>query len=338
MGGSSELGMNGVIQRESKPSAIFWKHESRKEESLTADNVVSDGKRSRINHLHRLSLDSILRAVRVYDVCKETPLDYGQCISAATGNKIWLKREDLQNVFSFKIRGAYNKMVSMTEEQRSKGVTACSAGNHAQGVAYSARHLGLSSKIFMPVITPLVKVDAVRRLGAEVVLFGNTFDECQAACRRCVAEEGRELVHPFDDLDVIAGQGVTGLEILKQHPAPIDAVFVAVGGGGLISGIGSCLKSISPQTKIIGVEGFEAPGMTESLKRGHVVTLDSIGTFADGAAVKTPGENTFRICYHGGVVDETVLVDTDEICGAIKDAFADVRVVLEPAGALAVGN
>lgn len=270
-----------------KSTHDFWQKEA-EDASKDPEFVVSenDSKNSILNSNDRLSLDSILRAVRIYDVVKETPLDYAKCLSESFNNSIWLKREDLQPVFSFKLRGAYNKMALISPDQRSKGVTACSAGNHAQGVAYSARHLGISAKIFMPTITPIIKVDAVRRLGAEVVLLGNTFDEAAAACRQCVVDEGRVLVHPFDDLDIIAGQGVIGLEILKQHHSKLDAVFMAVGGGGLIAGVGSCLKSISPHTKIIGVEGAECPGMTESLKSGRVVTLDSVGTFADGAAVK----------------------------------------------------
>lgn len=170
------------------------------------------------------------------------------------------------------------------------------------------------------------------------LFLGSTFDEAAAACQQCVIEEGRILVHPFDDLDVIAGQGVIGLEILKQHHSRLDAVFIAVGGGGMIAGIGSCFKEIIPDTKIIGVEGVECPGMTESLRAGRIVTLNSIGTFADGAAVKTVGKNTFRICYNGAVIDETILVNTDEICAAIKDSFNDVRVIVEPAGALAIGE
>lgn len=346
-----------------KPTSYFWKRDSvaavsRRCSALSYASIIETGvegdsdteadlttpaaatsnnSESKLNSNNMLSLKSILRAVRTYDVVKETPLDYAKCLSSITGNSIWLKREDLQPVFSFKLRGAYNKMASLTAEQKSRGVVTCSAGNHAQGVAFSARYLNISAKIFMPTITPTIKVDAVRRMGADVSLIGNTFDEAVVACLKCAAEEGRVPVHPFDDLTVIAGQAVIGLELMKQHPSQLDAVFVPVGGGGIIAGIGSALKAISPSTKIVGVEAVECPGLTESLKCGRVVSLDSIGTFADGTAVKTIGSNTFRICYNGRVVDETILVNTDEICSAIKNGFNDVRVVLEPSGALAIG-
>lgn len=277
---------------------------------------------------------------KVYDVCRETELQHAPKLSARLGNRVLLKREDQQPVYSFKLRGAYNKVVNLTEEEKARGITCCSAGNHAQGIAYSAAQLGISAKIFMPTITPSIKVDSVKQFSnkeSEVVLVGDSYDEAYEACLRCVEQEGRVLVHPFNDPLVIAGQGTIGNEILKQSTSEnIDAVFGCVGGGGLVSGIGLFLKSVKPSIKIIGVEAADAPTMTESLRAGHIVTLPSVGLFADGAAVKRAGDETFRICQL--VVDEMITVSTDEICGAIKDVFVDTRVVLEPAGALAVAG
>eukprot|EP00921_Rhytidocystis_pertsovi_P022534 GHVQ01035981.1.p1 GENE.GHVQ01035981.1~~GHVQ01035981.1.p1 ORF type:complete len:564 (+),score=51.59 GHVQ01035981.1:68-1759(+) len=275
-------------------------------------------------------------ASKVYDVVSETPLDTAPRLSEITGNIVHLKREDLHPVFSFKLRGAYNKIAHLTAVEKQAGVVACSAGNHAQGVAYASKMLGLQAKIFMPTMTPAIKVDNVRRLGAEVVLSGIMFDETTVAAMECARAEGKTLIHPFDDQLVIAGQGTIALELIKQlDPAKIHAVFVCCGGGGMLAGIGAFLKSVAPDIKIVGVEAADAPTMTRSLLSGRIVPLESVGTFADGAAVRTAGAHTFDICKD--VVDEMVLCTTDEICGAIKDGFSDIRVVLEPAGALAIG-
>eukprot|EP00820_Chromera_velia_P017007 Cvel_26434.t1-p1 / transcript=Cvel_26434.t1 / gene=Cvel_26434 / organism=Chromera_velia_CCMP2878 / gene_product=Threonine dehydratase, mitochondrial, putative / transcript_product=Threonine dehydratase, mitochondrial, putative / location=Cvel_scaffold3140:233-5118(-) / protein_length=598 / sequence_SO=supercontig / SO=protein_coding / is_pseudo=false len=274
---------------------------------------------------------------KVYDVVNETPLDFAPNLSSKLENSVHLKREDLQPVFSFKIRGAYNKIAHLTEEERANGIVCCSAGNHAQGVAFTARRMGISAKIFMPVVTPSIKVNAVRRYGVDVVLVGTNYDETYAACLECARKEGRALVHPFDDPLVIAGQGTIAMEVLKQTSADgVDAVFVCCGGGGMLSGMGAFIKAVAPHVKVVGVEAADAPTLTESLKAGRIVELDSVGTFADGAAVRVAGNNTFRLCQQ--VVDEMVTVSTDEICAAIKDAFTDIRVVLEPAGALAIAG
>lgn len=283
---------------------------------------------------------SLILNSKVYDVCRETELQFAPKLSKRLENRIFLKREDQQPVYSFKLRGAYNKVVSLTEEERARGICACSAGNHAQGIAYSAAKLGISAKIFMPTITPSIKVDSVKQWSnemSEVVLVGDSYDEAYQATMKCVETEGRVLVHPFNDPLVIAGQGTIGLEILKQSTAEnVDVVFCCVGGGGLVSGIGAFLKSVKPSIKIIGVEAADAPSMTECLKVGKVVELSSVGLFADGAAVKKVGDETFRLCQL--VVDEMITVTTDEICAAIKDAFVDTRIVLEPAGALSVAG
>jgi len=280
-------------------------------------------------------IEKILKA-RVYDVARETPLELARSLSQRFNNTIYLKREDLQPVFSFKLRGGFNCMHNLSPEAKAKGVIAASAGNHAQGVAYAGTHLGIPTTIVMPVITPDIKVNSVRAFGGNAVLHGNTFDEAyQYAMERC-EKEGLTFVHPFDDIDVIAGQGTIGMEITRQHPNPLDAIFICVGGGGLISGIGSWIKYLSPETRIIGIEHEEAPSMTRALETGERITLDQIGTFADGAAVKQAGENTFRIAQE--VIDEMITVSTDETCAAIKDVFEDTRTLLEPAGALGVAG
>ncbi|PIG91307.1 threonine ammonia-lyase, biosynthetic [Gloeocapsopsis sp. IPPAS B-1203] len=271
---------------------------------------------------------------RVYDVAQETPLDYAANLSARLNNKIFLKREDMQSVFSFKLRGAYNKMVNLPPEMLSQGVIAASAGNHAQGVALAARQLGTQAFIVMPVTTPQVKVDAVRSRGGEVVLHGDTYDDAYAYARQMEAEKGLTFIHPFDDPEVIAGQGTIGMEILRQHQQPIHAIFVAIGGGGLISGIAAYVKRLRPEIKIIGVEPVDADAMSQSLKAGKRVRLSQVGLFADGVAVREVGEETFHLCQQ--YVDEIMLVDTDATCAAIKDVFEDTRSILEPAGALAI--
>ena len=277
---------------------------------------------------------------QVYSAAVETPLSYAANMSALLGNEIYLKREDTQPVFSFKIRGAYNKIANLSDEQRAKGVVTCSAGNHAQGVAMSASKLGIQATIVMPLATPKIKVDAVRRFGGptvDVKLHGQNYDEAAAEAKRLVAEKGLTLVHPFDDPDVIAGQGTIGMEIIKKlNGKNLDAVFVCVGGGGLLAGVAAYIKALRPDVKVIGVEADDAAGMTESLRAGKVVTLPSVGLFADGAAVRTVGTNTFDVCQQ--LVDEMITVKTDEICAAIKLGFNDTRCVLEPAGALAIAG
>ncbi|MFP5274658.1 threonine ammonia-lyase, biosynthetic [Coleofasciculus sp.] len=271
---------------------------------------------------------------RVYDVAQETPLEYAPNLSARLNNKLLLKREDMQSVFSFKLRGAYNKMVQLPPDMLAQGVIAASAGNHAQGVALAARQLDTQAIIVMPVTTPQVKINAVKARGGEVVLQGETYDEAYAFARQLEAEKGLTFIHPFDDPDVIAGQGTIGMEILRQYQQPIHAIFVAIGGGGLISGIGAYVKRLYPQIKIIGVEPVDADAMYQSLKAGKRVRLPQVGLFADGVAVREVGEETFRLCQQ--YVDEIILVDTDATCAAIKDVFEDTRSILEPAGALAI--
>jgi threonine dehydratase len=280
-------------------------------------------------------LEKILNA-RVYDVAVETPLELAPNLSARVGNRLLLKREDVQQVFSFKLRGAYNKMSHLTAAQRKRGVIAASAGNHAQGVALAAQKMGCRAVIVMPTTTPLIKINAVKNRGAEVVLAGESFDEAYSHALELEKKQKLNFVHPYDDPDVIAGQGTIGMEILRQHPEPIDAVFCSVGGGGLISGVGAYIKRLRPQTKIIGVEAADADAMAQSLAAGRRVKLDHVGLFADGAAVKYVGEETFRLCRE--LVDEMILVDTDAICAAIKDVFEDTRSILEPAGALAIAG
>lgn len=277
-----------------------------------------------------------IRAARVYDVARETPLELAPNLSRRLRNNIWLKREDEQSVFSFKLRGAYNKMVQLAPEARARGVIAASAGNHAQGVALAARKLGCQAIIVMPLTTPQIKINAVRNLGGEVVLEGDNYDAAYAHARVLEIERGLTFVHPYDDPDVIAGQGTIALEVLKQRPGHIDAVFVPVGGGGLIAGIGAYLKQLRPEIRIIGVEPEDADAMDRSLKAGERVTLDHVGIFADGVAVRRVGEETFRLAQQ--CVDEMIIVSNDEICAAIKDIFEDTRSILEPAGALSVAG
>ncbi len=281
--------------------------------------------------------DDYLRQVltaRVYDVAVESPLETARSLSRRVHNKVLLKREDQQPVFSFKLRGAYNKMVHLSAEQRERGVICASAGNHAQGVALSAHRLGCRAVIVMPVTTPQVKVDAVKGLGGEVVLHGDSFSDAYAHAVTLEKEQGLTFVHPFDDPYVIAGQGTIGMEILRQHQGPLDAVFVAIGGGGLISGVASYIKAVRPEVKIIGVQMDDSDAMRQSVSAGERVTLPDVGLFSDGTAVKTVGEETFRITRE--LVDDFVSVDTDAVCAAIKDVFVDTRSIVEPAGAMAV--
>ncbi len=280
-------------------------------------------------------LERILKA-RVYDVAQESPLEFAPNLSARLDNRLLLKREDMQSVFSFKLRGAYNKMAQLSPEMLKNGVIAASAGNHAQGVALSARELGTQAIIVMPVTTPQVKVNAVKMRGGEVVLHGDTYDDAYAHARKLEAEKHLTFIHPFDDPDVIAGQGTIGMEILRQCQKPIHAVFVAIGGGGLISGVAAYIKRLRPEIKIIGVEPVDSDGMARSLQAGHRVRLEQVGLFADGVAVREVGVETFRLCQQ--YVDEVILVDTDNTCAAIKDVFEDTRSILEPAGALAIAG
>ena len=278
-------------------------------------------------------LQRILTA-RVYDVARESPLDLAKTLTRRLGNQVLLKREDQQPVFSFKLRGAYNKMVRLSPEARAAGVVCASAGNHAQGVALSARRLGCRAVIVMPVTTPKLKVDAVIALGGEVLLHGDSFSDAYTQALQVQAEQGLTFVHPFDDPDVIAGQGTVAMEILRQHQGPLDAVFVAIGGGGLISGVAAYIKAIRPDIKVIGVQTADSDAMLQSVRRGRRVTLSDVGLFSDGTAVKLVGEETFRVARD--LVDDYVVVDTDAVCAAIKDVFQDTRSILEPAGALGV--
>ena len=280
-------------------------------------------------------LERILKA-RVYDVAVESPLELAPALSKRLGNRLLLKREDLQAVFSFKLRGAYNKMAALPKKRLAKGVIAASAGNHAQGVALAAQRLGCRAVIVMPVTTPRIKVEAVAARGAEVVLQGDSYDDAYRHALGLKRRRGLAFVHPYDDPEVIAGQGTIGVEILRQHPGALDAIFVPVGGGGLISGIAAYVKQVRPSIRIVGVEPVDAAAMQRSLKKKRRIRLDHVGLFADGVAVKEVGRETFRLCRQ--YVDEMVLVDTDEMCAAIKDVFEDTRVVLEPAGALSIAG
>lgn len=284
-------------------------------------------------------LDGIIRRIlnaRVYDVAVDTPLDLMPRLSDRLGSRVLLKREDLQAVFSFKLRGAYNRIAALDEDGRARGVICASAGNHAQGVAYAATKLGVMATIVMPRTAPSVKVEAVRRFGGIVVLHGDTFDDAQDHAKTLQAERDLVLVPPFDDLDVIAGQGTIGIEILKRHSGPLDAVFVPVGGGGLAAGVGAAIKFLRPEVKVIGVEPDDAACMKAALAAGEPVLLDRVGLFADGVAVRRAGIETFGLCRH--VLDEVITVSTDAMCAAIKDIFDDTRAIAEPAGALALAG
>ena len=278
-------------------------------------------------------LKKILTA-RVYDVAVESPLDAAPRLSARLGNHVWLKREDQQPVFSFKLRGAYNKMAHLSQEQLQRGVICASAGNHAQGVALSAQRLGTRALIVMPVTTPAVKVDAVAALGGTVVLHGESYSDAYDHAQQLQAQHDLVFVHPFDDPEVIAGQGTIGMEILRQHQGPLEAVFVAIGGGGLIAGVASYIKAVRPEVKVIGVQTTDSCAMWQSVQAGHRVQLHDVGLFSDGTAVKQVGQETLRLAQ--ALVDDYVLVNTDEVCAAIKDVFQDTRSVMEPAGALGV--
>ncbi|MFT4613539.1 MAG: threonine dehydratase [Bacteroidia bacterium] len=273
---------------------------------------------------------------RVYDVARETPVHEAMLMSQRLDNKVWLKREDLQPVFSFKLRGAYCKMSRLTQEQRRSGVVAASAGNHAQGVAMAAQKMGIRATIVMPLTTPQIKVDAVRRLGAKVLLHGDSFEEAALRARSLEKERGLIFVHPFDDPDVIAGQGTVGMEIVRQLHKPLDALFVPVGGGGLLAGVAAYVKYVWPKTRLIGVEPEDAACLKLALERGRRDKLSEVGLFADGCAVAQVGREPFRIIRK--IVDDVITVSTDEMCAAIKDIFEDTRSIAEPAGALALAG
>ncbi|NIB42735.1 threonine ammonia-lyase, biosynthetic [Pseudomaricurvus alkylphenolicus] len=273
---------------------------------------------------------------RIYDVAVETPLDRARLMSARLNNQVLLKREDLQPVFSFKIRGAYNKLRLLSEEQRQNGVIAASAGNHAQGLALSAQEMGVKATIVMPRTTPAIKVDAVRARGARVVLHGDTYDEASAHAQALVGEKGLTYIHPYDDPDVIAGQGTVALEVLRQHPGQIDAVFVPVGGGGLCAGMAAYIKYVRPETKVFAVEPEDAACLKAALDKKRRVTLPHVGIFADGVAVAQIGKETYRVLKD--TVDGVITANTDEMCAAIKDIFEDTRSITEPAGALALAG
>ncbi|MGE3621965.1 MAG: threonine ammonia-lyase, biosynthetic, partial [Acidimicrobiia bacterium] len=273
---------------------------------------------------------------RVYDLAHETPLELAAGLSAQTGNTVLLKREDSQPAFSFKVRGAYNRMAGLSAEELARGVICASAGNHAQGVALSAHRLGCAATIVMPTTTPRVKVDAVAALGARIVLHGDSYSEAAERATELAAQEGATFVHPFDDPDVIAGQGTIAMEVLRQHGGPLDAVFVPVGGGGLVAGIAAYVKAVRPEVRVVGVQAADSDAMVRSVRAGHRVEVRDVGLFSDGTAVKLVGAETFRLVRE--LVDDLVVVDTDDVCAAIKDVFEDTRTVVEPAGALAVAG
>jgi len=280
-------------------------------------------------------LQKILTA-KVYDVAIESPLELAPALSRRLGNRILLKREDQQPVFSFKLRGAYNKMAHLTPGERARGVIAASAGNHAQGVALAAQKLGCAATIVVPVTTPHIKIAAVEARGAKVVLFGDSYSDAYAHALALQKRSGAVFVHPYDDPDVIAGQGTIGMEILRQHQGPLDAIFVAIGGGGLVSGIAAYVKRVRPEVQVIGVQPEDSDAMARSIDAGRRVKLAHVGLFADGVAVKQVGKETFRLVRQ--YVDDIIRVDTDAICAALKDVFEDTRSILEPAGALAIAG
>ena len=284
-------------------------------------------------------LQAYLRRIltaQVYDVAVETELELAKNLSRRLDNRIYLKREDSQPVFSFKLRGAYNKMARLPDAQRARGVICASAGNHAQGVALSARRLQCRAVVAMPETTPKLKIDAVQALGAEIVLHGTSFSDAYAHALKLEKRHGLTFVHPFDDPDVIAGQGTIAMEILRQHQGPLDAIFVAIGGGGLAAGVAAYVKAVRPEVRVIGVQMHDSDAMHRSLQAGRRVRLKEVGLFSDGTAVKQVGRETFRLCRQ--LLDEVVLVGTDAVCAAIKDVFQDTRSILEPAGALALAG
>jgi threonine dehydratase len=278
----------------------------------------------------------LIRNARVYDVAEETPVDLASNLSRRLSNRVLMKREDLQPVFSFKLRGAYNKIAQLSDDQLGNGVICSSAGNHAQGVALAARRRGVRAVIVMPITTPSIKTDAVSALGGEVVLYGDTYDDAYARALDLAERENLVFIHPFDDTLVIAGQGTIGKEILEQVDEEIDILFVPVGGGGLIAGVAAWVRQLRPEIRIVGVEPDDSDAMRQSLAAGRPVTLGHVGIFADGVAVRRVGDETFRLCRE--LVDEIITVDTDQTCAAIRDIFEDTRSIVEPAGGLAVAG
>ena len=296
--------------------------------------TASSARPARKVHLKPADYLKKILTAKVYDVAKETDLDVAPILSKRLKNQVLLKREDQQPVFSFKLRGAYNKMVQLSAAQLHKGVICASAGNHAQGVALGARKLGTRAIIVMPVTTPALKIDAVKALGGEVVLHGDSYSDAYAHAVKLGNKQGLSFIHPFDDPEVIAGQGTIAMEMLRQHQGPLHAVFVAIGGGGLISGVANYIKAVRPDIKVIGVQMDDSDAMLQSVTAGKRVALSDVGLFADGTAVKLVGEETFRVAKH--LVDEYISVDTDAVCAAIKDVFVDTRSIVEPSGAMAV--
>ncbi|MFO0945170.1 MAG: threonine ammonia-lyase, biosynthetic [Planctomycetota bacterium] len=321
--------MEGVLAKRTGPRIYF------SERSQATTNDVS---RESTRLMEKRLLDYLQRILnaRVYDVAIESPLEHARKLSERVGNTVWLKREDTQPVHSFKLRGAYNKMAHLSPEALAKGVVCASAGNHAQGVAFSARRLGCQAVIVMPVTTPRLKFEAVRALGGRVILHGDSYSDAHAHALELENRHGFVFVHPFDDPDVIAGQGTVGMEILRQHQHPLHAVFVAVGGGGLISGVAAYVKAVRPSIKVIGVQMADSDAMIRSLQAGQPMTLSEVGLFSDGTAVKRVGDETFRLTKE--LVDDFVTVNTDAVCAAIKDAFEDTRIILEPAGAMSLAG
>ena len=291
------------------------------------------------NHITEYSVTDVNEMISnasVYDVAEVSALHIAKLLSNRLDNNVWMKREDQQSVFSFKLRGAYNKISHLDDNQKAAGIIAASAGNHAQGVALSAQRLNIDAKIIMPVTTPRIKVDSVRAMGAEVVLSGDNYDEACGIAYKIAEESKRVFIHPYDDIEVIAGQGTIGKELLEQFQGNVDAVFVPVGGGGLIAGVAAWIKQHSPNTKVIGVEPEDAATLYSAMQAGERVILPQVGIFADGVAVKQIGKTTFELA--NSHVDEVILVSIDELCASIKDIFDDTRVVSEPAGALAVAG
>ena len=288
---------------------------------------------------NRMTIDeyvTLIDEAKVYDVASKTPLELARNLSARLGNRIFMKREDLQPVFSFKLRGAYNKLATLPQAALDAGVICSSAGNHAQGVALAAQRKDVRAVIVMPNTTPTIKIDAVRALGSDVILHGDTYDDAYAHARELEQQQGLTFIHPFNDPAVIAGQGTIGRELLGQLEEDVQAIFVPIGGGGLIAGIAAYVKAKRPDIKIIGVEPEDSAAMKESLAAGELITLDHVGIFADGVAVRRVGDETFRLCQQ--LVDEIITVDTDQICAGIRDVFEDTRSIVEPAGALAIAG
>ncbi len=288
---------------------------------------------------NRMTIDeyvTLIDEAKVYDVASKTPLELARNLSARLGNRIFMKREDLQPVFSFKLRGAYNKLATLPQAALDAGVICSSAGNHAQGVALAAQRKDVRAVIVMPNTTPTIKIDAVRALGSDVILHGDTYDDAYAHAKELEQEQGLTFIHPFNDPAVIAGQGTIGRELLGQLEEDVQAVFVPIGGGGLIAGIAAYVKAKRPDIKIIGIEPEDSAAMKESLAAGELITLDHVGIFADGVAVRRVGDETFRLCQQ--LVDEIITVDTDQICAGIRDVFEDTRSIVEPAGALAIAG